>query len=294
MFILFDDLRTDAHVVEEPGQHRRAHGQQCQGFADALPQPYQRTDRRVIGQAGVQPWRIGVVQHVHHVGAADAFGVVQAGVFKTPALEVDDTLGRMFLHVVLGAEHDGTGRAGFHAGRLQPYRHPVRAQGAFVGLVILLRDPWNVERTPGDAIAATDAMILIEIDDAIGVLDDRPRAGACRQATGLCAVHAAILADQPFQVTGVGLVLGEAHQCPGFCGEILRIVVGAMVMADLVTQLVPFRAGDLAGLATDAFGGVDQLGDFLHAAHRGRRCGGGRAGNDVLAGHLDFLHVDQE
>jgi hypothetical protein len=107
-------------------------------------------------------------------------------------------------------------------------------------------------------------------------------------------VHAAVLADQPLEVAGVGFVLGEAHQGPGFGAQVLRVVVGAVVVADLVAQLVPFRAGDLAGLAADALGGVDQLGDFLLIAHRGRHRGGGRAGNDVLAGHLEFLHVDQE
>ncbi len=137
-------------------------------------------------------------------------------------------------------------------------------------------------------------MVLIEIDDAVGVLDDRPRARARRQATRLGAVHAAVLANQPFQVAGIGFMLGEAHQGPGFCAEVLRVVVGAEVVADLVAQLVPFRAGDLAGLATDALGGVDQLGHFLLVAHRGRHGGGGRTGDDVLAGHLDFLHVDQE
>jgi hypothetical protein len=102
-------------------------------------------------------------------------------------------------------------------------------------------------------------------------------------------MHAAILADQPFEVAGVGFVLGEAHQRPGFCAQVLRVVVGAVVVADLVAQLVPFRARDLTGLAADAFGGVDQLGHrLLIACTDGRHRRGGRAGNDVLAGHFRF------
>src|SRR3546814_13818270 len=72
-------------------------------------------------------------------------------------------------------------------------------------------------------------------------------ARARRQATGLGAVHAAVLADQPFEVTGVGFMLGEEHQGPGVCAEVLRVVVSAEVVTDIVAQLVPFRAGDLAG-----------------------------------------------
>ncbi len=294
MFILLDAIRPDTHVVEEPGQHRCAHCQQAQRFADAFPQAHQRTDGRCIRQPGVDLRRVGVMQHVHHMSAADAFRVVQPGVVEATAFQVDDAFGSVLLHVFLAAEDDGAGRAGFHTGRLQPYRHPIRTQGAFVGLVIFLRDARNVERATGDAITATDAMILIEIDDAVGVLDDRPGTWAGRQATRLGAMHAAVLADQPLQVTGVGFVFGEAHQGPGFCAQVLRVVVGAVVVADLVAQLVPFRAGDLAGLAANAFGGVDQLGHRLLIPHRGRHRGGGRAGNDVLASHLQFLHVDQE
>jgi hypothetical protein len=39
--------------------------------------------------------------------------------------------------------------------------------------------------------------------------------------------------------------------------------------ADLVAQIVPLHAGDLASLAADALGGVDQLCDLagMRAAH---------------------------
>jgi hypothetical protein len=45
---------------------------------------------------------------------------------------------------------------------------------------------------------------------------------------------------------------------------------------DLVAQVVPLHAGDLAGLAADALGDVDQLGDRFfgdtHLRRRRRRC----------------------
>ena len=56
--------------------------------------------------------------------------------------------------------------------------------------------------------------------------------------------------------------------------QIARIVVDADVGADLVAQVVPFHAGDLAGLAADALGDVDELGDRASAGARGARRSG--------------------
>ncbi|MCY1456255.1 hypothetical protein D9M71_734630 [compost metagenome] len=77
--------------------------------------------------------------------------------------------------------------------------------------MVLLRDARDVEGAAGDAVTATDAMVLVEVDDAVGMLDDRSRARAGLQAAGVGAVHATVLADQPLQVALAGLVLGEAH-----------------------------------------------------------------------------------
>ena len=200
----------------------------------------------------------------------------------------------MLFHVLLAAEHDGSGRAGLDAGGLQTYCHPVRAQRALVGLVILLRDARDIEGTAGDAIATADAMVLVEVDDAVGEFDDCPRARAGLQAARVSAVHATILADQPFQVTRRVFMLSEAHQRPGLGAEVMGVVVSPVVVTDLIAQFVPFRTGNLTRLATDAFGGIDQLGHFLLLTHRRRYGGGGRTGNNVLAGHLEFLHVDQK
>src|SRR5690606_37405664 len=117
---------------------------------------------------------VGVVQHVHHVRAADAVRVVQAGLVETALPEVGDAPGGMLLHVLLAAEDDRPGGAGLHAGRLQPDRHAVGAERALVGLLVLFGDARNVERAAGDAVAAADAVVLVEVDDAVGVYQYRP------------------------------------------------------------------------------------------------------------------------
>src|SRR5690606_3316708 len=134
---------------------------------------------------------VGVMQHVHHMGATDAWRVVQAGVIVAARLEVGDALLGMLLHRLLAAEDDGPGRAGLHAGRFHTHRHAIGTQAALVGLAVLLRDARDVERAAGDAVTATDALVLVEVDDAVGVLHDRPRARAGSKATGFGAVHAA-------------------------------------------------------------------------------------------------------
>ena len=71
------------------------------------------------------------------------------------------------------------------------------------------------------------------------------------------------------------------------------IVVVPGAGADVVAQIVPFHARDLAGLAADALGGVDELGDLagMRAAHLRVGQRGGRAAHDVerLQCHLSLL-----
>ena len=83
-------------------------------------------------------------------------------------------------------------------------------------------------------------------------------------------------------------------------GEVARVVVDAVVVADLVAQVVPLHARDLAGLAADALGDVDQLGDLRRLP---RTLGGGvvvaerRCDVQGLQCHgvlLGLLDVDEE
>src|SRR5690606_38526664 len=184
----------------------------------------------VLGQTAVQLRLVGVVQHIHHVGAPNTGRIVQPGLLEAALLEVGDASGGVVAHVVLAAEDDGAGRAGLHAGRLQAHRHAVGTQGALVGLLVLGGQTRDVEGAAGDAVAAADAVVLVEVNDAVGVLHDRAGARAGLQAARLGAVHAAVLADQPFQVARVRvLVLGEAHQRPGLGGQVHGVVVDAVV-----------------------------------------------------------------
>src|SRR5262249_28652241 len=88
------------------------------------------------------------------------------------------------------------------------------------------------------------------------------------QAARILTVHAAILADEPLQIALGVLDFGKAHQGPGACGQVVWVLIGPGVGSDLIAQVVPFHAGDLTGLAADAFARVDELGN-RYAAGRG-------------------------
>src|SRR5262249_10608593 len=170
---------------------------------------------------------------------------------------------------LFGAEHQRPGRAGLDAGRLQPDCNPVRAQRALVGFAVLLGDARDVERASRHAIAAPDAVLFVEVDDAIRVLHDRAGRGACLEAARIGAVHAPVLADQPLEFA-LGLDLEESHHGPGVLAQVARVVVGPGVRADRVAQVVPFHARALARLAADALADVDQLGELDRLALIGR------------------------
>ncbi len=270
-------------MVDHAGHRGEADGAEPDDLAHALPGIDQRADGRVLRQVGVDLRLVGMVQHIHDVRAADAGRIVQPGMLEAARLKVLDPEIGPVLHLVLGAEHDGLGRAGLLAGRAQPDRDAVGAQRALVGLVVGLRHARDVEGAALDAVAAADAVLVHEIDDAVRVLHDGARRRAGLQATRILAMHAAILADQPFEVLGFRVLpFGKAHQREHVRRQVGRIVVDAEILANrLRLRVVPLDAGGLARLAADAFRHVDQL-RHLGLPDGGRRDRGGRAPDQVL------------
>ena len=168
--------RPVPHVVEDARHQHAEHGGDAQRAGHArAPEGDHRTDAGIRGEAvGLGP--VAVRQDVEDVRAAHAGRVVD-GRLREPALvQVHEPVRGQLLHLGLRAEGQRLGRAGLDAGRLEPDRDPVGAERALVDAAVLLADAGDVERAPGDAVAAPDAAVLLEVDDPVGVLDDRARA----------------------------------------------------------------------------------------------------------------------
>src|SRR6202045_892005 len=119
-----------------------------------------------------------------------------------------------FAHIVLGAKVQASGGAGLDAGRLQAFGNAVGAQSAFINTLGFFVEFGNVEGAPGNAVAAADAIILLKIDDAVGVLHDGAVGRTGFKATRVGAVHALIFAHQPHERAVFPLVLVEQNQVP--------------------------------------------------------------------------------
>src|SRR5262249_22929710 len=206
-----DTIAARKDEVEEAGDTGRGKAQERDRLDCALPQPDEQADMRIVGEARIDFGLVRVMQYIHHVRAADAGRIVKAGILEATFLQILDPLAGPVLHVCLRAEHDGPRRTGLHTGRFQSYADPVGAERALVGLVIGLADARDVERTALHAIAATDTILADEVDDAVGILDDRTGRRAGLQAARILAMHAAILADQPFKIAVIPLPLRKAH-----------------------------------------------------------------------------------
>src|SRR5215467_7798115 len=85
-------------------------------------------------------------------------------------------------HVVLRTEMQATRGTRLDARRLESFADAVSAKRAFEHAVRLRIHFGNVERAAGDAVAAADAVGLLEIHDAIGVLNDGAVGRAGRKA----------------------------------------------------------------------------------------------------------------
>src|SRR5215470_1807501 len=93
-------------------------------------------------------------------------------------------------HVIFRAKVQASSRTRLDARGLQSFIHPIRAQRAFEHLFRAGIEFGNVERTSAYAIAAANAVRLLKVDDAIGVLNDGPVRWTSFQATGIGAMHA--------------------------------------------------------------------------------------------------------
>src|ERR1700682_5423863 len=149
---------------------------------------------RVLLQAAVGFRTINIVQHINHIRAADPLGILHARVLvRSVFVQLLYAPLRQVLHVVFAAEVQAAGGTGLDASRLKPRAHAGRTQLAFVDLLGLGVELGYVERAARNAVLAADAVFLIEVDDAVGVLHDGAIGRAGEQATRFGAVQASIL-----------------------------------------------------------------------------------------------------
>src|SRR5258708_37527615 len=104
------------------------------------------------------------------------------------------------------------GGARFDAGRLEPHVDTVRAKRALEDFLRFRIELGDVERAAGQAILAADAVLLMEIDDAVGVLYDGAIGRTGAQASRIGAMHALIFPHQPSELAVGELVLIEPDQ----------------------------------------------------------------------------------
>src|SRR5579864_272848 len=208
------------------------------------------------------------MQHVHHVGSADGLRIVHASFVKSEVLtQLLGTFLGDVLHIVLSAKFQAPGRTCFDARRLQSLSNAVRAQRALVYLLRRWIELRNIEWASRDAELAADAILLLEIDDAVRVLHYRTIGRTRAQAAGIGAVHALILAHEPLYGTVFARMFVELDQVPEIPARLRHRLVGVVEHGRSERHVVPLDARHLAGLAADADGRIDQFADLGVALH---------------------------
>src|SRR5271157_2178664 len=207
--------RARSYVVRNHAEKTEERESAEYGLKEPLPYRVAPRDLRICRQVAVALGIGGVVEHVDHVRPADGLRIVDAGVLPAEIVAqlFRAPLGDEF-HVVLCSELETAGRTRLDAGRFETLADAVGAQCALVNPLGLGIEARNIEGTAGNAEFAADAVFLVEVDDAIGVLDDGAVGGAGMQAAGVGAVHALILAHQPLDCAIGILVLIELDEVP--------------------------------------------------------------------------------
>ena len=128
---------------------------------------------------------------------------------------------------------------------------------------------------PRHAIAATDAVRFLEIDDSVGILHDGCVRRTRRQAARIFAVHALVFAHQQHHAAVFALVFVELDQVPVIPCRFRHRLVGVVERGFAERVTVPFQARHFARFAADARGRIHQLADLELAVQPGARDGAG-------------------
>ena len=252
------------------------------GLEEPLPDRVAPRDSGIFRQTAVALGIGGVVEHVDDVSAADRRWIVDAGILESEI--VFELLGALIgyvAHVLFAAEFQATGGTGLDASGFQALAYAIGAERTLVNFFRHRVEPGNIEGTARDAILAADTVFLVEVDDAVGVFDDRAIGRTGGEATGIGAVHALILTHEPLDGAVGILVLIELDEVPEIPVGLGHRLVGVVEGGGLERHVVPLDAGDLAGLAADAGGGVDELADLEIALHA-VALGGARVSGDLI------------
>src|SRR5664280_3024089 len=214
--------------------------------------------------------------------AADGIRIVNPSVLKPRDLaQLSSAIFGHELHVLFGSEMQTPSGTCLDARRLQPCSHSVRTQCALVYLFCLGIELWNVEGTARDTELTTNTVLLLEVDDAVGVLHNGAIGRAGTQTSRIFAVHALVLAHEPREAAIVVLVFVELYEVPVVPVGVRHRLVGVIEVSRLERHVVPFDTGHFARFAADAGGGVDELAHLVLAlrALAGDRS---RMGRDLL------------
>src|SRR5580704_4599412 len=197
------------------------------------------------------------------MGASDARGIIDSCVREAGMIaKLRRSLLSSFFHLRLRTKVQAAGRAGFDAGGFEALAHAIHAERALENLTGTGTELGDVKRAPANAVAAADAVVLLEVHDAIRVLHDGAVCRASGKASRVFAMHALIFAHQQHQAAVLALMLVEFDQVPVVPGGFGHRLVG-VIEGGLTERIpIPFQAGNLAGFAANASGRVDQLTNF--------------------------------
>src|SRR6202163_4586410 len=258
--------------------------EQCEGsehgFEKPLPYCVSPGDLRIFWQVAVALGISCIVEYVDYVGSAYGLRIVDAGVLPAEIIPqlLRALLGDEF-HVDFGAEFETAGRTCLDACGFETLANAVGAECALVNALGLGIEARNIEGTTGHAEFAADAVFLVKVDDAVGVLHDGPVGWTSRQTAGVGAVHALIFAHQPLDRAIRILVLIELDEVPEIPARLGHGLVGVVEGGRGERHVVPLDACHLARFAADAGGGVDQFADLEVALHALAGRGPGMARN---------------